>query len=330
MISELNKQTLKTIDKDGKFQALTTDMRLSFCQSLNVLSDKSNPQGSSAIVTYRGVSRNNLLEKLSSSKSPLDDAKLLNLLFYFGDKAKHFYKYNDTQARSLRWLKGIEDCSPETCKEIFDRIRLFLNSPDLSIGYHRDNPSFCVYFKEDSNSQAFIDSICNLGQNARDYYLYFLHAAGRDWLNNQTVLVSTSSDIEIAKEFATKYGNGFIIYYIIPSPVHLFAITAHELTATEKLLGDLRLPCYRGVELFEEHEYSVRGGLFASRILGAQIIHGKAFVVNPHLFEATNSACNIIDGLKIDQSDFEDKLDKTGYERGVATAFDGVYKTIYK
>ena len=86
------------------------------------------------------------------------------MLFYFGDKAKHYYKFDDAEAKSLRWLKRIEDNSRDTCSNTFKKIRKILKSdrPQI-VSFKEKNNYFAEYFNASDNREDFVGAITDLG-----------------------------------------------------------------------------------------------------------------------------------------------------------------------
>ncbi len=321
---------VQTIQESTFCEDLTDNQYQKYRQTLDVLAGRTFCFRRRPIVTYRGVSREHLIEKLSKQGSDLSEDKLLSLLFYFGDKAKHHYKFDDVEAKSLRWLSKIEDTSTVTCAKIYNKIRNVLKHKRGEIARFIDrNHYFYEFFYSSEHRDTFISAVSSLGQDARDYYLYFLHSAGNIGLGDKSFLVSTSSDYYTAQRFVGDSGNGYIICYVIPSPIVKYAVTYRRMEKLENSLMLQGLPTYKGDALYpNQKEFCVRGALFASHIFGVQVLDSSRFVVNPHLFDDNNTACDMLHGLKLDQSDFEERLNVTNYYRGVGVALDGSFVTV--
>lgn len=328
----LNGCRLQTISKDDDSHGLTADEAKKFAHTINALRGHADCSCRRPLITYRGVSREHLAEKLSTDTQKMTQSSMLSYLFYFGDKAKHYYKFNDSEAKSLRWLKRIEDVSTGTNKEIFTKISKMLkrSTSDAINDLRSANPEFYKYFGATVNRTGFVDALCELGSTARDYYLGFLHTVGSIGLGNQSVLVSTTRSYEQAIKFAGNSSQSYVIWYVIPRPIENYAVSARSLNRIEGALVTKGLPVVKKALYPAQREYCVKGALFASHILGIHIRHESRFVVNPHLFIDNNKACDMIYGLKIDQHNFERQLKQTSYHRGVGTCFDGCFSTIYR
>lgn len=327
-----NKCSLETITRFDYSRSMTIAEAEKFSQTINALRGHTDCTCRRPLVTYRGVSREHLAEKPSPDTQEITEASMLSSLFYFGDKAKHYYKYTNSKAMSLRWLRAIEDVSASSNRRMFTKIANVLNhSTSKAINdFKQTRPEFCTYFRTAANRNDFADALCELGQTARDYYLCFLHTAGNIGLGDKSVLVSTTRSYEQAIKFAGNDSQSYVICYIIPRPIENHAVSARSLNRIEGTLVAKGLPAVKKALYPAQREYCIRGALFASRILGVHIPNASRFVVNPHLLSENNNACDMIHGLKIDQTDFEIRLGQTGYHRGVGTCFDGHFSTVYR
>jgi hypothetical protein len=318
---------LMTIDENECITELSDNQRISFQRSIMGLELRTISHRDTAIITYRGVRRTYLINNLSTKDEPeINDSRLLSRLFYFGDKAKSFCK-----EQNMLWLQDIEDCSQKTCEEIFARVGKLLASSNAR-DFRKKNDEFYRFFKDQSNEHLFCSTVCgNLCQIGRDYYLYFLHTACEDSYKEQSVLISTSTNIDRTKPFYSGDEWGHIIHYVIPKPFDDYAVASTGLKEVEKKLKKHSLPCYDGFKLYDESEYSIRGALFPSRILGVLDPSSDSFIVNPHLFTSSNVHRDIVNGLDIDQPEFEDKLKhQTNYKRGVESCSDGSFRVTKK
>lgn len=291
------------------------------------------PSNDKVSLVFRGDNFSHLSEKLSSFPGILREEKMLSLLFYFGDKAKHYYKYDDEEIANSRWIKNIEDLSRESAKEIFKKTRKVIKTKrDDIFDFRENNTDFVRYFEGDN-----IDKFSNLlvgNSKLRDYYLYFLHTSGKIGIGDKSLLVSTSLSYDIARQFSGENGTKYIIYYVIPSPINNFAITPY-FTGMDKAIknSNSSLPIYNGKSLYpEQHEVAIKGALFAHHMLGVMVLkesNDEIFIANPHMFSNENSPSSILKGLTFDQSDFKKRLGECGYSRGVGTFLDGNYSTIW-
>ena len=325
-LEQLKGCALKTIQDSDLVKPLLTAQRNKFVDTLAHLRQTLTDDPQRAHLVYRGEKLTRLASRLSTKGDKLPRGLIPGLLFYFGDKARHFYEVDDCEAMKLRWLKMVEDCDESTCSAIFSGIVEILHCPKYC-HFRAANEEFTDYFMAD-NSAAFVSRIRD-DQHARDYYLYLLHTAGRSFLNGNTMLVSTTVSYSEAVEFSGGPPRGCIIYYVVPEPLEDHAVSHMRIRVYESELRAEGLPTYDNAALYpKQEEIAVRGALFAHRILGLRILKDNEFIVNPYLFEEGDSAERIIQGLKIDQRDFEKRLGGTSYARGVGTCLPGHYATI--
>jgi hypothetical protein len=261
MVEILNSLNLLTLDQHDQFIDLSTDKRMVFGDNIKKLRQAHTNSPSSHLTVFRGCSRSNLLTKLAKEgESPISE-HLLSRLFYFGDKAKSFYMQTNADIISQTLPEDIEDCSEETCRRIFDKINdAFSNNLTMKTVFTCESNQFRDYFLDLSNTAEFCATLCGLGAKARDYYLYFLHTAG-DAIGStdQSVLVSTTKEYSMAKQF----GGDYIIWYIIPQQIGDNAVSHFDTNGIERVLRDNKLPVYDGIALHpEEEEYSVRRAIF--------------------------------------------------------------------
>ena len=91
---------IETIQDSTFLDALSKDQERTFFYCLSYISENlKRPFGKSITLTYRGENFNNLASKLMSIPGTISEDKLVSLLFYFGDKAKHFYEIDDVAAQ---------------------------------------------------------------------------------------------------------------------------------------------------------------------------------------------------------------------------------------
>ncbi len=318
-LEELLTLNLETVQPSTFLEPLTTDQSTMFSNIISKLVvHTGNTSTRKANLVFRGESLENLSSKLSSK--PVEDKKIPELLFYFGDKAKDYYENQDANTKSLRLLQNIEDTNEITCKVIFEKIKEVLNS---SKKFRRSNKSFSTFFETD-NLSTFIAQLAG-DQTIRDYYLYLLHAKGVS-----SVLVSTSLSYDSALNYGAKSNKQCVIYYVVPEPIKIFAVSHLLMEEYEKELSSRGMPTYKYKALYpEEYEVAIRGALFSCFILGLRVDNWNQFIVNPHLFSKKNTKYDsIIAGLDIDQNDIATRLVDTGYMHGVCTHLDGSFNTL--
>lgn len=331
-LEKIFKVDCKTIQKSSFLETLTKDQRTKLNCIVNRICYSLNSPKKRVTLVFRGDNFKHLASKLSSNPNGIDQTKLFSLLFYFGDKAKHYYKHEDKKIAKSRWIKNIEDQSMESSKVIFNKIKKVLKSKNkVVLNFKKSNTLFVEYFAK-KNIDSFATAIAN-NNRLRDYYLFFLHVAGKIGVGEKSLLVSTSKCFDVARKFSGLQTTKFIIYYVIPHPINKFAVT-HFSIGLSNLLKTEGLPSYNGKTLYPaQHEIAIKGALFSHNMLGVMVETENKdciFAANPHLFSPENRVESILDGLYFDQDSFEKNLEKTGYYRGVGTFLDGEYFTIYR
>jgi hypothetical protein len=311
---------------------LSPEQKKIFDQVVCCLFNNLDVSQSPCTVTFRGTRKADLTEQMIKESDEVSEEKLLYLLFYFGNKAKNYYKEGGLETAKLRWPTKIEDVSPSFNQQIFEKIRSLLKGQRGKITqFVEEHKRFADFFQGNGNKDKFSEALMEIGVSARDYYLYFLHTADAVGENNKSsFLVSSSRSYKTAQKFAGDTGDRFVIFYVVPSPLNNFAVTHSRVMNCEAALKEHQLPSYEGDALYpEEDEVAIKGALFAQHTLGVKVEGTRRFIVNPHIFDSHNEPSSIIDGLKIDQKDFETRLNSTNYYRAVGITLDGRYHTIH-
>lgn len=309
-INDLEKQILKEINLSGKnLLKLDEQKKEKFKNIINKLIQNQ------IIITMRGTNRKLLLEALSKKGEQTDENKLMELFFYYGDKAKSYYKENSELVEN-GWANKIEDTSSEFISLIFDKIKSLLSDDKRAkmLKFKEKAVAFVKYFTNESNKKHFMANVTD-NSYLRDYYLYFLHISGEE--SEKSFFVSTTLSYNKALEFAgNRNENKYIIYYVLPKNPELFS-NSHIFVKSDDKITQVckKLPIYSGVTVYpKQKEISIKGCLFSENILGLKIItkNGKeSFVPNPYLFTSENeNEESIIEGLEIDKREIFEKSKK--------------------
>lgn len=333
-IDDLKELNLKEIDLSGK-KLLKLDKKKEekFKKIINKLIEQK------VKIVFRGTNRKLLLEALSKKGDQTDENKLMTLFFYFGDKAKSYYKENSKLVEN-GWAKKIEDTSSEFTAFIFDRIKSLLSNDKRKrmIEFKEKAVDFVKYFTNESNKEHFMANVTD-NPYLRDYYLYFLHISGEE--SYKSFFVSTTLSYDEAFKFAeNKNGNKYIIYYVLPKNPDLFS-NSHIFVRSDEKITQIckKLPIYSSATVYpNQKEISIKGCLFSENILGIKIITklGKEFFIpNPYLFTSENeNEESIIEGLFIDKSEIVEKSKKeTNFINCVRNDYSedySVYSTLSK
>lgn len=306
-IDDLKELNLKEINLSGKkLLKLDEKKEEKFKNIINKLIEQKIE------IVFRGTKRKLLLEALSKKGEQTDENKLMELFFYYGDKAKSYYKEKSKLVEN-GWANKIEDTSPEFISLIFDRIKTLLSDDTRKrmIEFKEKAVDFVKYFTNESNKEHFKVNVTN-NPYLRDYYLYFLHISGEE--SDKSFFVSTTLSYSEALKFAENENeNKYIIYYVLPKNPDLFS-NSHIFVKSDEKIAQIckKLPIYSGATVYpNQKEISIKGCLFSENILGIKIITklGKeSFVPNPYLFTSENeNEESIIEGLFIDKSEIVEK-----------------------
>ncbi|WP_157222073.1 hypothetical protein [Chromobacterium haemolyticum] len=274
---------------------------------------------------YRGDSKNNLRAQLFSSTSDWrPDNELYSRIFFFGQKARHFWMDPTRETKARNWLRNLHDDSMHTFTWLFSKIGQVLSSRERRVkNFCKENHLFAEYFKNPANEQDFLTKTQSLPprlrQRARDYYLYCLHTYGRRGIHEQTLLVSTTSDINVARNFRHHDGENVITYLFVPSPYSKYCVSSRLLPQDYTMIREAGTPSYkRNSGLYpEQKEYGLRGAVFPQLILGIHDLRSNEFIVNPHLLAMYESGILNLRhyGIWIDQTNFEVLIKQTGFLR---------------
>ena len=284
-----------------------------------------------SLILYRGDARAGVLERLNETS--------LSSLFFFGDKAKHYFANFDKEGLSLR---GINDCSADVLEFMFNEIGdvIYKSSLKEAVKYCT-NSKFRRFFIERSNCNKFVSSILGLGSNiemlsARDYYLYFLHAAETRTVSKETTLISTSTDQKVALKFAKgrKKKNecaGIVIKYFVPRPYRFHCISPLIVNEHHKIVAKVQLPTYQPQGIFpDEKEVAVKGALFPHFITSVSLLSEHKEIINPAILHLNQQDVEnaVKCGLPVNQDDFEELINSTGYSGYVCSHNNGEFSQV--
>jgi hypothetical protein len=261
---------------------------------------------------YRGDKLENLFTRLGSSYNEAKEPnyeQLLSRLFMVGEKSRNFYsdEFFQKDNRTIR----IDDCDENVFNYIFDNINSSLKSKNThTISFFDKNEKFKQFFSNKAaNKQIFSSAILAAKESEqiyfKNYYLILLHQLGSINYRDSSHLVSTSMDYKVAQNFAS--GN-------YPSK----SIVIHAWTtvnAYRDKFKKYRLPKYSGMPYKNQKEISVLAGILPHYIIGLEIIEDEIFFINPNIFINAITDNLFIDGLDIDQTDFDEVLKQTKYRK---------------
>ncbi|MCW3111038.1 MAG: hypothetical protein JWQ09_5544 [Segetibacter sp.] len=263
---------------------------------------------------YRGENLDILYKKLGLDRVHENDSShraLLERLFMIGDKSKNYFS-KEIFGFNHKWSFGINDCSQTVLNFIFDSISdCAKKHPAVSVRqFFHSNSLFKEYFLDKrGNKKTFVSSIQNLPRNKqisiRNYYLKLLHQIGSINYRDRSNIISTSKNYLIANNFAS--GNcvqeGAIIHAWEPR------------ISNDQIFKNHSLPKYRGRPYHFQDEISIIAGLFPHYIIGLEILSTGKLHLNPNIFSNEIDKGLFVDGMKIDQTSFEEIIQKTNYSR---------------
>ena len=250
---------------------------------------------------YRGISFNNIFDKLSISKnSPTKYEELSNKLFMIGEKSK-YYIYDKTKINP-------NDINDYIFEQIFDM--LGSKGWDNTGFFIEQNEKFFEFFYNKKNKPVFVKAIRSKRAEEQIYYrnryLTLLHQLNCSEYKEYSFYTSTTKNFNIAKEFINEEG------IILFSWKQKNSIFINE-------YNDENIPICNDIPFENEQEETEYRGLFPHYIYGFLIIdNGKydKFLVNHHLFSLFNRKIEYVIkfGIFIDQSNFDKMLEETNYK----------------
>jgi len=250
---------------------------------------------------YRGISFNNIFDKLSISKnSPTKYEELSNKLFMIGEKSK-YYIYDKTKINP-------NDINDYIFEQIFDM--LGSKGWDNTGFFIERNEKFFEFFYNKKNKPIFVKAIRSKRAEEQRYYrnryLTLLHQLNCSEYKEYSFYTSTTKNFNIAKEFINEEG------IILFSWKQKNSIFINE-------YNDENIPICNDIPFENEQEETEYRGLFPHYIYGFLIIdNGKydKFIVNHHLFSLFNRKIEYVIkfGIFIDQSNFDKMLEETNYK----------------
>ncbi|MEJ8756799.1 hypothetical protein WG947_07335 [Pontibacter sp. H259] len=326
---------------DPNFSIVPTELSNKFL-SLKAYLKEQDREGN-VLLLYRGEQQQNIHQRLFAGATCRRDELPYDRVFYFGEKARHF-SIDNFNPEERNYLRHINDCSDATFTFIFERIANVLTTPrNKSRIYQNTSIAFRDFFLNRYNLNRFLSKANSAYTpetklKLRDYYLYFLHGAGQEGVRDETILVSTSTNSQVARRFAgyrsrnSREENNITrlrFHYFIPKPFHNFAVSpwiiGHHLCIVEAL----QLPTFRVHGLYpNQQEVAVKGALFPHYILGVDLIGERRFIINPNIAHISEQDFFSVstNGIPVDQSDFNSTIFDTGYKRWGETDGEGNFQ----
>ncbi|MDR0606314.1 MAG: hypothetical protein LBG80_18715 [Bacteroidales bacterium] len=283
---------------------------------------------------YRGEKYDRISQKLGLTKADNED-KMKTMLFMIGEKGKVYQEEYREKIKKENKIYPI-DCIEESFIDfIFEKYKKILSKDKKEIReFTNKNRKFADYFKDENNRNDFCEKLKQGNKDEiiklRDYYLIPLHHLGGMGFYDNSFFVSTSTNFEIAKKFATSGESSSEQIILVSWIEHSFSKIGFSfdiISQKNKKIKELGLPMYCKSFFPKQNEISLKT-MFPHYLLGYFKLNANEFVSNPHLFTTEKCFDEIIqEGIDIDQSDFIKEVNKTNYNWFVL--FDGDEYTDY-
>lgn len=270
---------------------------------------------------YRGDKLKNVHDRLGifyNEDNP-DYEQLLSRLFMVGEKSRIFYSDKFFKSQRGRFIK-IDDCNENVFNYIFDNINSSIKSKNsYTIAFFEKNEEFKQFFLNKAiNKKIFSSAVLSANENEqiffKNYYLILLHQLGSINYRDSSHLVSTSINSLVAQNFA---GDKFSSKRII----------LHSWTPVNNRVANFRkygLPKYKSVPYKAQKEISILAGILPHYIIGLQVIEDELFFINPNIFLNSINDNLFVDGLNINQDDFDKVLKQTKYKNSFEVLGDKI------
>lgn len=264
---------------------------------------------------YRGDSLSNLCHRLNIKfeENSTNITELLRRLFMVGEKAKRYLVFDENFS--------IDDIDNYVFKKIFKYFEDSLRSKNSNTVYFFKRNSFLKdFFSEKSNKKRFIEIVSNASENEkiqiRNFYLILLHQLAAINYKTKSHLVSTTKDYKIAELFANQNrdANRLILHCWQPIQKEL------------QIIRKYNLPNYYVGPFYYQKELSILGGILPHFISGIELKLTNKFYPNPYIFKNEISEETFLNGLKIDQGNFDNILRLTNYKRSLITDGEKIWE----
>jgi len=272
---------------------------------------------SDVMFLYRGENKQKLLYKYNESEYNFP-VIFSHKFFIIGDKGRNFLEGLTEEVRSSMSVYNIKNISENFFREIFNMVTKLLSIDNSKISnFKSKNIQLSDYFLNQKNVDDFCEKINVLDEkeriSARDYYLTILHSYSKSTYYPFSFLLSTTSNIKIAEEFAGAFESEIIIYSWLPKESNSQYTLIHDyLNNIEKILLSIDLPVYFS-RFFNQQEITLKGGLLPHYIIGYSYIKSnkKHFEINPWFLNEELNDNWVLEGLPINQDNFWTELKKT-------------------
>lgn len=264
---------------------------------------------------YRGDSLKNLCEKLNVdyNSGNANVSNILNRLFMVGEKAIRYYTINE----NFR----IEEADDYVFEKIMEFFKSSLKAKNTNtISFFIRNRILKEFFSDSHNKKVFINIIESADKkeklSIRNYYLTLLHQLAAINYKRKSHFVSTSKDYVIAEKFANHNSDGHSII------LHCWQPIKNE----RRIINKYKLPTYSLGPYDYQKEFSLLGGIFPHYISGLEIKSSNYFYPNPNIFRQEIKKETFLNGLNIDQRDFDNIIKLTNYKIAIETDGEDIWE----
>jgi hypothetical protein len=254
-------------------------------------------------ILHRGLSKEFGFDRFNLNAKDHNLNDFAKLLFYYGDKSKYFWE--QMNGRDF----GLNETNDEVFIYIFEIFNQIVQNP-IKKGtklFIDKNKNHFYFFKNISNKDLFINEIGNITNNEklelRNYYFRIIHQLGETTFKNQSLMVSSTENENIAKKRFSKYE---------------IVISFWDFNFNNFSISNINLPVFKTKPYRNQKEISVFGAIFPHYIYSVKFKNKE--IINPAILENLNLDEVILCGFNINQDRFKDKFkDKTKFEFGIKT-----------
>lgn len=278
-----------------------------FIDTLNKLKDEKK-----VLCLYRGMECSYAFDTFNLVWDINTMDQFAERLFFFGEKSKAFWNRDIKERRNLSINNhyDLNDLSEEFFIYVFDSFNSITSNKELKVKqeeYISRNKTTFEFFQKKENLISFLDKINSIStkekREIKEHYLVILHQLGGSSYNDNSHYVSSSKNQNKAKW----YSKDEIV-------IHFWDLDIKQ--SMTRLPLSSKLPCFIGKPFKNDKEISLFACIFPHYI--HSFTYKKQQYFNPAILGATNFEYSILNGLKIDQSNFLTRLkNETSHQHGV-------------
>ncbi|MDO6804007.1 hypothetical protein Q4595_16295 [Wenyingzhuangia sp. 1_MG-2023] len=257
-------------------------------------------------IAYRGDNLKKIYKRFGiiDDKTEYNKQELLKRIFLIGDKSKYFYSSNLLNFKESPDYIALDNNSENEIEKIFNYFNNSTKSKkEYIINFFSKNIELKSYFEIDKNRNHFVETISKLKEKKayRDYYLKALHQLYTLEYKKTTHFISTTTDKNVAYDFAGE--NGIIIHCWTPK------------LNPRLFFKKYNLPKIIFSPFKEQFEETIFAGILPHYISAVEILSETKSYINPSIFKNKISERLFTDGLNIDQNEFEEYIIKTKFRK---------------